>query len=959
MTRPTIRVLLVEDSPSDAHLIQQMIAQTAGDSFLLQHTKRLAHTLPHLAEGNIDLVLLDLTLPDSWGPDTFATVQVKAPHLPIIILTGFDDERMAIDTVRSGAQDYLIKGQFDGRLLVRAMRYAIERKQSQELLHQRTRELELLNNASHAFSSTLDIDTVLTRVLDETRKLLGVVAASVWLLDSQTGELVCQQATGTRNEVVRGWRLEPGQGIAGWTAVHGEGVIVPDARADSRHFFGVSVRTGLALCSVLSLPLKGRRGILGVLQVVDTQPNRFDASHLALLEPLALSAGMALENAQLYQQAQFEIAEREFAEEALVWEAGVNWVLAELGRTLITTTSLDKISYLILERARRLTSSAFGYAAYIDAQTGHLVSPTLTRDIWDACQVPDKSIVFAQFKGLWGWSLNNHQPLLTNDSANDPRSTGTPTGHLPIERFLAVPAMLGSELVGQIALANADRDYTPRDQALVERLAALYALAVQRQRSEQALHSSEVRFRSTFEQAAVGIVHTSPEGQFIRVNHRFCEIVGHTQEELLNLNFQDITYTDDLRADLKKMLLLLSDQIETYSHEKRYIRADQSIVWANLTVSLVRDDAGEPLYFISVVEDISTRKQAEQALRESEHFVRTIISSVGEGIIVYDRDMRYQLWNPFMEQLSGMSADEVLGRPAFEIFPHLREQGVDQLLARTLAGETVRSPDTPYYVPATGKNGWVVGLYTPHVSVDGQIIGVVASVRDITHRKRAEDALRQLTQQIVTAQEEERRRISRELHDEAGQALTALKIGLQLISLDLPPNSETLAERIDEAVALTDTTMEQIRMLAQDLRPPALDTVGLSPALSGLCRDLSTRTQLPIHYTGLETGALPEATSICLYRFLQEALTNVVRHASAGEVHVILQQDAETINLTVQDDGQGFDPQTVLSSADRSLGIGLLGMRERVELLGGRLEIDSRPGGGTRLVASIPRSEEE
>lgn len=151
-----------------------------------------------------------------------------------------------------------------------------------------------------------------------------------------------------------------------------------------------------------------------------------------------------------------------------------------MARALIKPASVEEISYILLEHAKRITGSAFGYVGYIDPDTGYLVSSTMTRDIWEDCQVPDKDFIFKEFSGLWGWVLENRRPLLTNSPADDPRSSGVPEGHLPIRRFLSVPAMVGEELVGQVSLANPGRDYAARDLELVEHLASLYALAVQR-----------------------------------------------------------------------------------------------------------------------------------------------------------------------------------------------------------------------------------------------------------------------------------------------------------------------------------------------------------------------------------------------------------------------------------------------------------------------------------------------
>ncbi|MEW6417734.1 MAG: diguanylate cyclase [Nitrospirota bacterium] len=200
------------------------------------------------------------------------------------------------------------------------------------------------------------------------------------------------------------------------------------------------------------------------------------------LSRLAISVPRALHEAE-------ERAERKRAEEALSWELRVNTVIAELSSALLAEQSLsiDDISYLVLEQARRLTKSVFGYVGYIDPATGYLILPTLTREIWDECKVKDKGIVFKKFKGLWGWVLNNHKPLMTNTPSDDPRSSGIPTGHLPIYRFLSAPALIGDKLFGQISVANSEHDYIDRDLNFITRLASLYGIALQRKRMEEKL----------------------------------------------------------------------------------------------------------------------------------------------------------------------------------------------------------------------------------------------------------------------------------------------------------------------------------------------------------------------------------------------------------------------------------------------------------------------------------------
>jgi PAS domain S-box-containing protein len=178
-----------------------------------------------------------------------------------------------------------------------------ELRQANAALRRRNRELALLNRAGHAFSSSLNLQEVLDSLLEEVRQLLGAMGSSVWLVDPETGELVCEQAVGPESGSVVGWRLDPGQGLAGWVVEHGESLVVDNAPQDPRHFAGVDTETALPLRSILSVPLSGRVETIGVIQMVDVEAGRFSEDALILLEPLAASAASAIENARLYAQA--------------------------------------------------------------------------------------------------------------------------------------------------------------------------------------------------------------------------------------------------------------------------------------------------------------------------------------------------------------------------------------------------------------------------------------------------------------------------------------------------------------------------------------------------------------------------------------------------------------------------------------------------------------------------------
>jgi PAS domain S-box-containing protein len=205
-----------------------------------------------------------------------------------------------------------------------------------------------------------------------------------------------------------------------------------------------------------------------------------------------------------------------------------------------------------------------------------------------------------------------------------------------------------------------------------------------RRKAEEALRESEERFRSTFEQAPVGVTHVSPAGRFLRVNQRFCTLVGYSREALLEKTIVDVTYPDDQAVDREQVRRALAGEITSYTREKRYVRSDGALIWIDLTVSLVRDEHGAPKYFIGVVEDISERKQAEAALRESKERYQTLFDSIDEGFCVIEMifgedeevvDYRFLETNPAFEEQTGLV--DAVGRTARELVPNLERDWVD------------------------------------------------------------------------------------------------------------------------------------------------------------------------------------------------------------------------------------------------------------------------------------------
>jgi signal transduction histidine kinase len=222
--------------------------------------------------------------------------------------------------------------------------------------------------------------------------------------------------------------------------------------------------------------------------------------------------------------------------------------------------------------------------------------------------------------------------------------------------------------------------------------------------------------------------------------------------------------------------------------------------------------------------------------------------------------------------------------------------------------------------------------------------------------RRMEEQLRRLSRQILSAQEEERRRISRDLHDEIAQVLTGINLHLATLKKEATTNTRDLKRKIAHTQRLVEKSVDIVHQFAGQLRPPALDDLGLIPALHSYMKDFAKRTGLSVRFTSFTRGRIEQlgsAKRTVLYRIAQEALVNVAKHAQASLVKVRIQKLRRVLRLEVKDNGKSFEVQSVLSTK-RNKGLGLLGMRERVEMVGGRFAVESAPGKGTTIRAEIP-----
>jgi len=597
------------------------------------------------------------------------------------------------------------------------------------------------------------------------------------------------------------------------------------------------------------------------------------------------------------------------------------------------------------------------------------------------------------------------------------------------------------------------------------------------------LAESKSRFRGTFEQAAVGIAHVSLEGRFLRVNRKLCEIVGYSEDEILDLSFQDITHADDLDADLEHLHQVLNGEIETYSMDKRYYRKDGSIVWINLTVALVLEGS-TPDYYVSVIQDVSKRKQAEDNLTKSEAKYRELVDNSIVGVFNSTPDGQFLFVNNALAQIFDFDSPEQMiaegslprwadSKQREQLISNLRQYGsvksfeaetithagreLTVLVSVKLQGDIISGmvmditerkqiekklkesheftshilssiPEAIFSVKVPERTiEWVhdsYGIFGSGESLDhlkgrptkdffvsdkqyekygelrkkamlegkswirseinvrredgtifpaevtgtlfyesGVVTKTTALVRDITDRKRYENKvleyqsrLKELASQLTLAEENERRNIAIDLHDNVGQNLAISRI--QLASAIQGCNDTHQKKQLEDVSATLLKAIQDTRQLIFEISSPSLHEYGLGVAVSEWVREKIAQGQ-GLDFTlvdNLAVDELDQEQRIILFRNLRELLTNTIKHARAKKVKVSLEDLDGQLKITVQDDGIGFNIEQYLEQPNIKLGFGLFSVEERMARLGGKLKIDSMPGQGCQIIMLLPHN---
>jgi PAS domain S-box-containing protein len=546
---------------------------------------------------------------------------------------------------------------------------------------------------------------------------------------------------------------------------------------------------------------------------------------------------------------------------------------------------------------------------------------------------------------------NPRRPVIVEDLARDPRvaragmlhEAGATSG-----MSLVIPG--GHAPYGVLdAYTIARRRFDEADVEFLRAVVNVISVAVQREQAHARLAASEARLQAFTQHSPAVMFLKDRDGCYRFVNEQFLRRFGVRREQVLGRR------DDEIFPAAQSSVFAASDgqvlaegAARTFEESARYIDGEGF----NVVVKFpVLDGAGGIIGVGGVATDITERRRTEQALHEQRTLLSEAQKLAGLGCWEWDPSSGRLTWSEELYRIYGVSPREF--RPTFENYlerVHADDRGST---GASVARAVMHGSGFTFEERIVRPDG-EVRLLRSHGEVvrdkEGRALKVLGACLDITEQKAAETALRALSRRLVEAEEAERRRIARELHDSVGQNLSALNINLDILSAQLVSPPPPIERRLADSQALVDATLQSIESVMADLRPPLLDEYGLEAALRWYGEEFARRIGVPLAVESAPAlpGLRPEA-AVALFRIAQEALNNSAKHAAARSIKVTLGMHNGEVMLTIADDGRGFDPGSV-----RRGRWGMSTMRERAEAAGGRLAVESAPGAGTTVRAAVP-----
>ena len=482
--------------------------------------------------------------------------------------------------------------------------------------------------------------------------------------------------------------------------------------------------------------------------------------------------------------------------------------------------------------------------------------------------------------------------------------------------------------------------------------------------AEENLRESDARYRILAENIQdviwvldknLGYTYISPSVERFR---------GHTVEEAMSLPLEKIFTPEshDRIVSLAERYLALEqsgakiDTGRSLTMELEQICKDGAVIWTEVTASFLLDKAGRPDGFVGITRNITERKRAEESLRQSEEIYRTIFENTGTAMAILDDSVIVALANSEFAKLSGFDNHEIEGRKNFMDFVEAGDK--DRLLKyhRSRRIDPASAPRN-YEFHFIDKHGIIKDIFTTANIIPGSAKSVL-SLLDITEMKKVQDdlmhsreQLRNLHKHAQDVREGERTRVAREIHDELGQVLTALKMDLSYLSRKFPQETKPLHNKINLMLKFIDMTIQSVKRITMDLRPGLLDHLGLVPAIEWQAEEFQKRTGISCKVkVDPEDISLDKDQATTVFRIFQETLTNAARHANASHIETTLKAYDGMLKMIVKDNGKGITRKQIADPKS----FGLMGIRERAYFCGGDVMFTGKKGHGTSVIVSIP-----
>ncbi|MDH4219426.1 MAG: PAS domain S-box protein [Candidatus Aminicenantes bacterium] len=519
--------------------------------------------------------------------------------------------------------------------------------------------------------------------------------------------------------------------------------------------------------------------------------------------------------------------------------------------------------------------------------------------------------------------------------------------------------------------------------------------------AEESLRKSQALFQRLVQVSPVGIFRTDSRGDYIYVNERWQEIAGMSMEQALGGGWSTAIHPED-RDHVVAEWFASAQNKTPFRLEYRFRRPDGTLTWVVGQATAEEDDHGQVTGYVGTITDLSKRKQAEEALsrayneleiqvqkrtkkvseinrllmieigerkrieealRKSEIKYRTVADNTYDWEWWRESDGNFIYISPSCKRITHHEADEFMKDPDL-LVRIIHPDDRLPFIRHNIEGERKTEPGELEFricLP-DGSIRWLAHVCQPVLDEHGRVLGRRGTNRDITPEKQADEELREseqqlryLSSQLLRVQEKERRRISRELHDELGGALAVLKLRLSFVKRNLQREQKELRDECQRNLKHIDEVLENMDRLSRDLSPSILEDIGLTPALRWLVDKFVENYKIKVVSDIIDLGfLLPRDSHIMIYRIFQEALTNIGKHAHAKNVSFKIAKNEHRICLSLKDDGRGFDVKSANAKEASEKGLGLTTMKERARMLGGSLDLWSEKGKGTRITLSIP-----